>query len=296
MKLAELLRPSGVRLDLEVDDLAGALRALLGTLPAAADLSGGARDKFARDLAFGSAGEVVRLAPDVLIVLGARETLSEHAVCLGVAREAFQVTGAGPEPEGTARVVLLGLTPGRLSALKGGIVPVLKRYFSQPRATETLLKARSADEVLGAPGLGELEVREELRVDAALAPVSYRVYPDTPFDEVLDLIVRRELHAVPVVGESYEVMGIITAGDALRDLLPRSGAKEGASGKGDRSTGRTARDVMTRTVMCVSEDQSLQDAATLMVNRDVEQLPVVREGELIGMLTRDAALRVLFGR
>jgi CBS domain-containing protein len=33
-----------------------------------------------------------------------------------------------------------------------------------------------------------------------------------------------------------------------------------------------------------------------MVNRDVDQLPVVREGELIGFLTRDAILKVLFGR
>ena len=43
-----------------------------------------------------------------------------------------------------------------------------------------------------------------------------------------------------------------------------------------------ARDLMTRTVLCVSEDQGLVDAANMMVNRDVEQLPVVREGELVG--------------
>jgi CBS domain-containing protein len=53
---------------------------------------------------------------------------------------------------------------------------------------------------------------------------------------------------------------------------------------------------MTRTVMCVSEDQNLLEAANLMVNREVEQLPVVREGELIGFLTRESILRVLFGK
>jgi len=31
------------------------------------------------------------------------------------------------------------------------------------------------------------------------------------------------------------------------------------------------------------------------VNRDVEQLPVVREGELIGFVTRDTVLKALFG-
>ncbi len=50
---------------------------------------------------------------------------------------------------------------------------------------------------------------------------------------------------------------------------------------------------MTRSVLCVSETQELRDAAQMMVHRDVEQLPVVREGELIGLITRDAILRAL---
>jgi len=32
-----------------------------------------------------------------------------------------------------------------------------------------------------------------------------------------------------------------------------------------------------------------------MGNRDVEQLPVVRDGALVGLLNRDAVLRVLHG-
>jgi CBS domain-containing protein len=52
---------------------------------------------------------------------------------------------------------------------------------------------------------------------------------------------------------------------------------------------------MTRTVLCVSEDQSLVEAANMMVNRDVEQIPVVREGELVGFITRDSILRALRG-
>ncbi len=52
---------------------------------------------------------------------------------------------------------------------------------------------------------------------------------------------------------------------------------------------------MTRSVLCVSEDQALTEAANMMVNRDVEQLPVVREGELVGFVTRDSILRALHG-
>jgi CBS domain-containing protein len=136
-------------------------------------------------------------------------------------------------------------------------------------------------------------MNDDLLVQDALTSVSYRVYPDTPFAEILDLMVRRRLHAVPVVGEDYEVLGIITTGDALQTVLRRS--RGGSSGEGKHGEGLVARDVMTRTVLCVSEDQRLTEAAQMMANRDVEQLPVVRDGALVGFLTRDSVLLALQG-
>ena len=69
----------------------------------------------------------------------------------------------------------------------------------------------------------------------------------------------------------------------------------GAEGGREEKPGLVARDFMTRTVLCVSEGQALVEAANMMVNRDVEQLPVVREGELVGFVTRDSILRALTG-
>ncbi len=53
---------------------------------------------------------------------------------------------------------------------------------------------------------------------------------------------------------------------------------------------------MDRTVLCVSEDQALADVATMMLNRNVERFPVVREGALVGFLTRGDIVRRLLGR
>ena len=44
--------------------------------------------------------------------------------------------------------------------------------------------------------------------------------------EVVDLIVRREVRALPVVGENFEVLGIITSGDALDQVLRDRPAEE----------------------------------------------------------------------
>jgi CBS domain-containing protein len=103
-------------------------------------------------------------------------------------------------------------------------------------------------------------------------------------------MVRREVRALPVVGESFEVLGIITSGDALGQVLKDRPSEEA----GETRPKLAARDVMTRSVLCVSESQNLIDAARMMVSRNVEQLPVVREGELIGVITRDAILRALY--
>jgi CBS domain-containing protein len=137
--------------------------------------------------------------------------------------------------------------------------------------------------------MAEKGVGESLLVEDAIEQVSHRVGPDTPLSQVIDAMVRRHVGAVPVVGERSEVLGIITSGDALDQVL-RGGALDDVSPKGDVLK---ARDVMTRTVLCVSEGQRLIDAAHMMVHKKVEQLPVVRDGELIGMITRSKVLRAL---
>jgi CBS domain-containing protein len=132
---------------------------------------------------------------------------------------------------------------------------------------------------------------EGLRVDDALEPVIYKVRLETTLGEILDIMVSNRVGAVPVVGERSEVLGIVTAGDVLDQLL-RDSPTEDSPPPEDRLT---ARDFMTRTVLCVAEGQPLKDAARMMVNKKIEQLPVVREGELVGIVTRSKVLRALYG-
>lgn len=71
--------------------------------------------------------------------------------------------------------------------------------------------------------------------------------------------------------------------------MPLSGEAE------TNRNGRELRSVMTRDPQCVTEQDSLQEVARLMLDCDCGALPVVGEGErLIGMITdRDIVVRVL---
>lgn len=250
------------------------------------------RAKWSRDLGFGSQGEVVRLHDDVVLVLDVDEAVDEPRAALAVTHEAFTVTGEGSEEPGTAQAVLLFLLPGRLSAFRGQAAPALGRWVREADHAARLLGAASAADVQALPGLGRIVLSDRLRVDGVSSPVPHRVRADTSVGDVLDLMVRQSVHAVPVVGDADELLGIITVGDALRHLLPRR-RLDGESGPALEVEGRTARDIMTRSVLCVAEDQALTDAAAMMVNRDIDELPVVREGALVGLLTKDSVLRAL---
>jgi CBS domain-containing protein len=79
----------------------------------------------------------------------------------------------------------------------------------------------------------------------------------------------------------------------LNNYLQRGGAQPPA-GSGDARP-KTVRDVMTRQVMCVSPEQPVAEVATMMTNKDVDRVPVVREGRLVGFLTRGDIVRKLIG-
>ena len=50
---------------------------------------------------------------------------------------------------------------------------------------------------------------------------------------------------------------------------------------------------MTRQVLCVSPEQPLSEVASLLVNKDIDAVPVVREGRVVGFLTRGDIIRKL---
>lgn len=297
MRLSDLLTEDLVAVPVDAGDLRETLDVLFGLLEESGLLEGTTAAELSEGLASGRVGQVIRVNPDVLLVAARAPALDDLSVALGIARTPFRVLEklVGESRGGEARAVFLLLTPRRLSTLKLQVIPTLTRILRDEERSRRLLAAGSSLDVRAFQELMETELHERLVVEDVMTPLSYRIYPDTPLSEVVDLMVRRHLRAVPVVGERLEVLGIITNGDILSHLLPRRRAGEDEEGQADQKP-LLARDVMTRTVMCVSEDQSLLEAANLLVNKDVEQVPVVREGEMVGFLNRDTILKTLFGR
>lgn len=169
------------------------------------------------------------------------------------------------------------------------LAPVLRRFTSQVRRAA---RDGAAGRALASPELRGSAIEKNVRVEHVLTPLSYRVYPDTPVAEVQNLMLRRGVAAVPVVGESLEVLGLITASDILPHAMPGA---DGAEGAERRRPPTLARHVMTRSVFCVSDGESLVEAGRALVARNVAQLPVVGEGEIVGFLERATVMRAFLG-
>lgn len=155
--------------------------------------------------------------------------------------------------------------------------------------TDAILAADAVNDIhaiLASKSLLEKKIYIDVRVEKVVTPLTYRIYPDTPLREVQHLLVRRDLSTVPVVGANHEILGVITVSDILPHMLP---SKETLGTRARRPV--AARDVMTRAVLCVSEDELLVEAGRSMIARGVSRLPVVRDAELVGFLERETVMR-----
>jgi len=133
------------------------------------------------------------------------------------------------------------------------------------------------------------------------------VGPDAGVGEIAKLLLGHRISGVPVVDAEARLLGIVTEGDLMRRpeieterqrswwlrILadPRDIAKEYAQSHGTR-----ARDVMTAQVITVAEDAPLGEIARLLEERRIKRVPVVRDGKLVGIVSRANLLQGLAAR
>jgi CBS domain-containing protein len=297
MRLSEMLRPEHVIAPLQADTFRAAVRELLQRLVDTGALLHPERvEKLTTE---DRVRDVVHVGDRILLPHLRTDAVGGLVVAIGVSQRPLKSVGVAAEP--TEQIVVLVLAPPSAATLYLQTVAGLARALRSEGVVDRILAARSPEEIVEIPEIRNLSVQPRLAVRDIMTQRVHRVFPDTPVSELLELLARHELKAVPVVGEKREVLGIVTDRDLLRFLLPhvvQAGTGEPQELKTqERSLQDTpVREIMSRSVMCISEDQSLAELASIMVNKDVERLPVVSEGKLTGFLTRSDILRKLFGK
>jgi nucleotide-binding universal stress UspA family protein len=145
--------------------------------------------------------------------------------------------------------------------------------------------------------------RAALHVRDVMARAVSSVEADTGLAEIVELLLRRDVKAVPVLDARRHVIGIITGGDLLErgdlDLRLSINLELDAETLGERlhalrQSRKLARDVMTRHVHTIDVEADVSTAIRLMVSHRVKRLPVVdHDKHLVGMVSRADVLRAL---
>jgi CBS domain-containing protein len=133
------------------------------------------------------------------------------------------------------------------------------------------------------------------------------VAPETPVVEIARRLLERRISAVPVIDTEGRVLGVVSEGDLMRQ--PQAGgqrhiswwlemftASEEQAHDFIKSHGTLARDVMTRETVAVDEDASLEEIATLLEKHRIKRVPVLREGRLVGIVSRANLLQGIVAR
>jgi CBS domain-containing protein len=141
-----------------------------------------------------------------------------------------------------------------------------------------------------------LKVRDVM----ALSPVT--VQPATPLKDVAELLVDNRISGVPVVDDAGAVLGVVSEADLLikeqgpeairhRRLARILGESTESRSQLAKLAAITAGEAMTAPAVTIGPDRPISEAAAMMTAQNVNRLPVVDGGRLVGIVTRADLVR-----
>jgi CBS domain-containing protein len=131
------------------------------------------------------------------------------------------------------------------------------------------------------------------------------VGPNARVEEVAQILLANRISAVPVIDEQGKLLGVVSEGDLIRrvesgtDRGRRSWWLEYLTGKQVlaaeyvKSHSHKVADVMTRSVFTATEDTPLADIANLLERNRIKRVPIVRDGKVVGIVSRANLLQAL---
>lgn len=124
------------------------------------------------------------------------------------------------------------------------------------------------------------------------------VRPDTSLKDVAALLATHGISGMPVVQDG-EVLGVISEADIVYKERGPAQQPDGLFGKlfarpdvnAAKIEARTAGEAMTSPPITISPRRRVSEAARLMIEKQVNRLPVVDGGQLVGLVTRADLVR-----
>jgi len=123
------------------------------------------------------------------------------------------------------------------------------------------------------------------------------VKPETTIEELARLLMKQQISGAPVVDDKGKIVGIVTENDLISKnsrlhiptilrlfdaYIPLGTSKMESDIR--KMAASTVEDICAKEIITVDEEASVEYIATIMTEKRIHILPVVREGKLVGII------------
>ena len=136
-----------------------------------------------------------------------------------------------------------------------------------------------------------LKAKDIMTVDVITAK------PETTVEELARLLIEHKISGVPVVGEDNQLIGVVTENDLIKKnarlhiptiirlfdayFLLNSGKVEDEIKK---MVAGTVDEICNKEIVSLTEETTLEEIATIMSEKNIHLLPVLRDGMVVGIV------------
>ena len=117
-------------------------------------------------------------------------------------------------------------------------------------------------------------------------------YPAATVPDALQVMRGSKVRQLPVLNDKGNLVGIVSLEDLLR-VSPSPATSLSVLELNYLLEKLSVEEVMTRDVITVTEDAALEEAGRIMADNKISGLPVMRDGELVGIITESHLFNVL---
>jgi len=143
-----------------------------------------------------------------------------------------------------------------------------------------------------------------MRVSDVMTRNIVSIRPDDTILKAARLMLQNRISGLPVVDAEGGLVGMVTEGDFLRRTEINTNRQrpkwiEFVVGPGrladeyTHTSGRKVEEVMTQDPVTVEENDSLATVVELMERKRIKRLPVLRDGKIVGIISRANLVRAL---
>jgi len=133
------------------------------------------------------------------------------------------------------------------------------------------------------------------------------VTPETSIEELASVLSKNRISGAPVVDEEGALVGIVTEKDLIRqnarlhiptvirifDASIMLGKPGRMLDEMKRMAATRVEDILSREVVTISPEDTIQEIATIMSEKNVHLLPVLDEGKIVGIVGKVDMVRAL---